>query len=175
MMDHNLIFNNFKKQYMTDGFFLFSLFPVLFREFLRYGANRSIVTEQFIADFTAFFIPNDDIKVKVRAIECITHYSKEFLPTVSTKKEVISTKKEVVEKKELPKVEVKVTSKPVLENNESPKMQYDDYIPTEEEEGDGMYIPEDQRLHIKPEECAPKQYDWDFINRIGVVGLEVKK
>lgn len=40
-------------------------------------------------------------------------------------------------------------------------------IPSEDDEGDPYYIPPEERINLKPEDCAPMQYDEEFCSRIG--------
>lgn len=180
-MDYKLIFENFKKQFMqADGYFPVSLFPVLFIEFRKYGATQSIMSEEFVQDFLNVFFPNDKPKAKLMAIQCITFYTKEFLPqvnnVVNTKKEV----KEVVETKQVDEpsptpVSTKVNPNPEPKQaklEDIPRINYNEPIPDEVDEDDPLYTPPDQILHIKPEDCAPTQYDWDWIEKIGAVGYK---
>lgn len=169
-MDHKTIFDNFKKQYMADGYFPFSLFPVLFLELVKYGANKSIITESFMNDFRESFIPGESTGVYLKATDCIIYYTNAFLPapvvnTEAVKKPVVEVKKE--EEAIIPPAAAPVQTKQISGLPEKPDD--DNYIPTDEEEGDGTYIPESERLYLKPEECASKQYDWDFIKRVGAI------
>jgi predicted transcriptional regulator len=41
-------------------------------------------------------------------------------------------------------------------------------IPSEDEEGDPYYIPPEERIDLKPEDCAPIEYDLEFCKLIGV-------
>lgn len=179
-MDHKAVFNIFKSQYTADGYFPFSLFPVLFLELTKYGADKSHFTGDFVADFLATFMPNDTPAVHVKAIDCLQHYSREYLPALVKKTEIAkiaeSTQKvEIPLAIEQPKPQAARPTPPpapvkAVENVGLPKIDYDGYIPTDEEEGDGTYIPESERLYLKPEECAPMQLDHEWLKEIGAVG-----
>ena len=189
MMEYKLIFENFSKQYAVNGRFTFHLFPMLFTELLKYGANRSIITEGFISDVLSILLPNESPKVHLRAIECIQHYGAEILPPAPVVKNTIENKQTsepsanpITQVNTSQKIEVKSTintaTKPETPKNNNlplPTIQYDDPIPPDDGDDDGTFIPEEERLDLKPEDCAPKKYDWDFIKRIGAVGFEDKK
>lgn len=192
-MDYKLVFENFKKQYTVDGKFTFHLFPVLFSELFKYGADHSIVSQDFINDFLTTFLSNEKTQVHLIAINCITHYKLEFLPSEAVliqpvvKDKIVSEVKPniviqdsihaakvnpIVEKS--PNVIVKNTT-PFTQIHTSPpipQIQYNDPIPEDDGNDDGTFIPEEERLYIKSEDLPTKQYDWDFIKKIGIVNPE---
>jgi len=165
-MDHKPIFDQFKNQYIEPGgVFPFNLFSVLFLELRNYGVSQEDITEQFAKDFIEMFLSNEKTGLKLKAIQYMNHYS-DLLPKLTVLKQTaIKTAGDAP-------ATVHVEDKVVQTKNVVTQQVNDDHIPTEEEEGDPLFTPEDQKINLKPEDCAPKQYDWEFVRRIGVVGLE---
>jgi hypothetical protein len=163
MMDCKRIFELFREQYMKAGeSFSFSLFPILFSELKKYGVDRSAVTDQFAKDFHSILLPNAKTSVLLHSIEYISHYSALTLTAKAVKTAPVAPVE--VEKQPTPVVSTVKAVKSTVD------IDYDSPIPREEDEGDPLYTPPEDRLDLKPEDCADAVTDWEFIAQIKAIG-----
>jgi hypothetical protein len=169
MMDYRQVFEQFKKQYIkAEGVFDFGLFPLLFLELKNYGADKNIATADFAKDFIEIFLKGAKMPVLHGAVEYIGHYSVLMLPAAPiVKKEtpVVITEAPVKNKPAEPVVQEQPVKK-----NKGVGIDYHSPIPREEDEGDPLYTPPEERIDLKPEDCADPVTDWDFLKRINAVG-----
>ena len=154
-MDHKSILEQFKNQHVKTGkFFSFSLFPLLFLELKRFGADKTIITEEFIEDLRNILLPNEKTGVILQALKYIDYYNS--LPSPVAQPPVKEESKTIIQ-----------------EYKENPKLDtFTDHIPTEEEEGDGLFIPEEERINLKPEDCSKADWDVEFLDLVGATGFK---
>lgn len=189
-MDYGKFLSDFKNIHGEGAgvAFDFSLFPVLLLEFKKIGLDQSVlVNDGFLKAVQNVLLAEDEeIEVFTWALKYLMHYRNILPPMNNVQIAKINTpinhspaqqiKEEpvIVSTSPPPPAPPIATAQPIqqpkkIQNNSGdikPIVVTYDYVPNEEDEGDGTYVAPEEILHIKPEECADIQYDWDFIAKL---------
>jgi hypothetical protein len=154
MMELKQIVQNFKNEHIkADEDFPFSLLPLLMDHLVKNGLNISHLNGQFYQDLAGEIFSKDDLELKSYGVDAL------FVAAQNVPHPKVTTVEKVVVK---PKVEAIVVDDIIRTDH------LVDNIPNEEDEGDPFYTPPEERLDLRPEDCAPMHYDEEFCASIGV-------
>ena len=134
----------------------FSLLPLFMSELIANGLDISHVNGIFYQEIAEELFKDDGQEIQMYAIDAMILLGQSIpLPTKTA---------EPPPPLALPKKVIKYEAK--IENNIITTDHLTD-IPEEDDEGDPLYTPPEDRINLRPEDCAPMEYDEDFCARIG--------
>jgi len=164
-MDYQPVVDAFKEEYSKVGeIFNPTDLLFLFLELSKQGFTPEMVDVPFQKYLINSLFGEDEIGVKAWAVQYIKKYATSLVVTEEAKPVQVA------------KPEVKAAPAPAPAPKPVVKQSAPEYlsaenirIPSEEEEGDGLYMPADQMIDLKEEDFAKMDIDWAFAERLGVV------
>ena len=157
MMEFKQAITDFKAKHAQAGKHMgFSLLPLLMKDLVDRGLNISSVDGKFYQSLAAEIFDGESKDLQIDAMDALILLGK-MIPA--------------------PKVEeikpvVKATTEAIIENDIIRTDHLVDNIPNEDDEGDPFYIPPEERLNLRPEDCEPAHIDHEFMALIGAKGYE---
>lgn len=159
MMEFKQIIDNFKAKNVQAGKLLgFSLLPLLMKDLVANGLNISHADGKFYQDLAAEVFSGESKDLQIDAVDVLVLYGR-MIPAAP---------QAVVEEKPAPKA----VAEAIVEDDIIRTDHLVDNIPNEDDEGDPFYIPPEERLNLKPEDCEPAHIDHEFMALIGAKGYE---
>ncbi len=157
MMEFKQIIDNFKAKNAQAGKHLgFSLLPLLMKDLVANGLNISHADGKFYQDLAAEVFSSESKDLQIDALDALMLLGR-MIPPVP----------QVIEKKPALKVAEAIVEDDIIRTDHLV-----DNIPNEDDEGDPFYIPPEERLNLKPEDCEPAHIDHEFMALIGAKGYE---
>ena len=155
MMEFKQIVQNFKGEHLkADEVLPFSLLPLLVDVLVQAGLDRSQTNGKFYQELAAEIADKEDLRVQSYMIDALFVLNQK-----------IPLPKQIVQEKPVEKEKPKVEA--IVEDDIIRTDHLTDNIPHENDEGDPLYTPPEERINLRPEDFKPKQYDEVFCNRIG--------
>jgi hypothetical protein len=152
MMDFKLLTSQFKDKHKQAGTTLgFSLLPLLMEYFVDNGLNISHAGGKFFQEIAAELFDNRELQL----------YAIDYMILISNNIPIPAVQEQSVKKVANPALEA------VIEDDIVRTDHLTTNIPYEDEDGDPLYTPPEDRINLRPEDCEPMQYDEDFCARIG--------
>ena len=165
-MDFSQAINTFKKEYIRPGEVLrLSLLPVLIDYLRASGLDFSMASGEFYQELSRDICSTESAELQSYVTDLLQFCGRVL--TLSPKRTAASP---AIKSKPLPKEPVALNGKQALQEEDGSftTEHLTDDIPTEDSEGDPFFVPEDQRLTLKPEDISPMKYDKEFCEMMGI-------
>lgn len=152
-MEFKQVVQRFKAEHLKAGeVFPFSLLPLLMADLVKHGLTIEHTNGKFYQELADVIFDTDNQDVKSYGIDALFILNQSVPSTVK-----------------IDNIEVKqVSAVEALVDGDIIRTDHIVDIPSEEDEGDPFYIPPEQRIDLRPEDCAPMDYDEEFCKSIGV-------
>lgn len=154
-MEFKQVVQKFKAEHLKAGeVFPFSLLPLLMADLIKHGLTIEQTNGKFYQELADEIFDTDTQEIKSYGIDVL------FILNQSVPAPIpVEIKQEV---KQVRAVEALVDDGIIRTDHLT------DNIPNEDDEGDPFYIPPEERIELRPEDCAPMEYDEEFCKLIGV-------
>lgn len=154
-MDVKQVVQTFKNEHLkAEEVFPFSLLPLLVEQLIKNGLRVEDLTGVFYQTLAA------EIFDKEKEIQS---YGVDYLMLLC--KTALFIKK--AEKIEQPVKQQPKTMEAIVDNGIIRTDHLVDNIPDEDDEGDPYHIAPEERIDLRPEDCAPVDYDEEFCKLVG--------
>ena len=165
-MDFSRAVDTFKKEYVRPGEVLrLSQLPILIDYLKASGLDFATASGEFYQELSRNICSSESSELQSYVVDLLQFCGRSL--TINTKRKEESP---AIKNKSISQEPIALGGKQALQEEDGSftTEHLTDDIPAEDSEGDPFFVPEDQRLTLKPEDISPMKYDRDFCEMMGI-------